>query len=117
MWNCPQCKEWIEKPFVTCWRCGTNHRGEKDPYFVLEEHVEVDPGNERPQFSLRSLFLVMTIVGAVVGALIAPQSIQWIFWSVAAVNILGVIAGLIVTHVLRFPNDGSLSWDDQNGND
>jgi hypothetical protein len=58
------------------------------------------------------MFVCATVAGLIVGVVAVPNSVSFIFWSIVAANVLGLIVGLFVTHVLRFPNDGSFTWRD-----
>lgn len=120
MWNCPNCDEPLEESFAICWQCGTDRQGKVNPNFVpvndgdLTIDSESSKRNGPPQFSLRFLFLFSTAIGAILGLVNAPGSVSFIFWAIIGANLLGLIIGLFVTHILQFPNDGSLTWREQN---
>ena len=118
MWNCPKCDESLYDTFAVCWQCGTDRNGKEDPDFGLE----LDNGNgvteveetERPfrlQFSLRSLFLLVTCTALIVSLSRGiPKVVELVLITIVIANLFGLILGMFVTYVLRIPNDGSLTW-------
>jgi hypothetical protein len=120
-WQCPYCDEPIFEPFDVCWQCGTGKDGKADIMFEPVEDFTPPPepfpefvAEKRPfQFSLRSLFVLTTIICIVLGlAFGMPEILVGVVILVIVVNFFGVLAGLTVTHVFRLPDDGSLFKDE-----
>ena len=67
----------------------------------------------RFRFSLSHLFVV-TIVISLLYALYtySPRLFGMTMLAVIAANVLGLAVGLLVTHVLKIPNDGSNAYDE-----
>lgn len=48
-WQCPNCGEEHDKRFDTCWKCGTDSAGDRDPEFQVSEPVgEPDQAPDSP---------------------------------------------------------------------
>ena len=122
MWNCPKCGESSDDTFAVCWHCGTDRDGNEDPGFRPVSEL-VDAGTElaeteRPQpwqFSLWSLFLLVTCVALILGLIHGlPRVVVEVVVGIVIANLLGLILGFFVTYVLRIPDDGSLpSYDEE----
>lgn len=118
MWRCSNCEELSNDTFALCWQCGADRQGKEDPTFLVDPDVgdaiteqEVTHGF---QFGLSSLFVATACVALCVGfACGLPEVIVLCLAGIGAANLLGLIVGIFVTYVLRFPNDGSLSWDEK----
>lgn len=71
-----------------------------------------------PQFSLRTVFLGVTVL-CVLLALFASSNefVRLLAGCVIAVNVLGGIAGLLVTYVFKLPRDGGYSFQDESSDE
>ena len=107
MWRCPQCNELVDAPLVVCWRCGTAPDGEVHPAFPLKEPARPPPGGETDpdrtpmQFSLRSLFVFVTLCSFLLaaGRCLGGSIIVFIAILIFA-NIFSATVGVIVTPIL-----------------
>lgn len=118
MWNCSKCDEPHSASLDVCWQCGTDRTGTEDREFkpVLDAAIDarkpdtVDT-SPRQQFSLCTLFLLVTCAAVLFGLVRGIPSVVAISaMGVIAANLMGLVAGWFITHVLRFPNDGSRVW-------
>ena len=66
------------------------------------------------QFSLRSVLLAIAVTCVLLALLFSQNPlIRIIATCVIVANGLGLLAGLLVTHVLGLPRDGSYSYSDE----
>ena len=119
MWNCPKCDESLDDTFAVCWQCGTDHNGQEDPDFcaaaengtTVKKLEETEPPL-RWQIGLWILLLLIPWTALIVGLIRGtPDVVGLALVGIIIANLLGLIFGLFVTCVLRFPNDGSLMKD------
>lgn len=116
LWICPKCSEAIDGGFLVCWKCGTDQHGKEDPGFPSQAEDESTPsesGQRRSswQFSLSTLLIITSCAAILLGALrVFPSITKLVIVGGIMGNIFGLILALVVTYVLRIPNDGSLSW-------
>ncbi|MBC8354730.1 MAG: hypothetical protein H8E66_22345 [Planctomycetes bacterium] len=117
MWRCSKCEESSSDTFAVCWHCGTDRHGKEDPTFLVDadvgDAIAEQEVTTRFQFGLRSIFVATACVALFVGfARGLPDVVVLSLAGIGAANLLGLIAGVFVTYVLLFPNDGSLSWNE-----
>ena len=119
MWKCPNCHESLATNFLTCWNCGSDANGKVDTSFapqedVLEEtaplHVERAVPRSGFQFSIRGLLVLTTLTCFAITALTWSRGYRQGIAVALLINLLGFAIGWIVTHVFKFPNDGSRIW-------
>jgi hypothetical protein len=117
MWNCPKCDESIHDNFAVCWQCGTDRNGREEPDFGLQPDngntvMELDETEPplRWQINLWCFFLLVSCAALIVGLIRGiPAVVVLALICIVIANLFGLIVGLFVTHVLGFPNDGSLT--------
>ena len=120
MWNCPQCNASVGEPLAVCWRCGTAADGELHPAFrdglvrpdISPSESSTEPERTRPQFSLRALFVFVTVCAACCSFLKTLCSDEAIAGSILAIlfvvvvgNVLSATVGKIVTPLLPEPDE------------
>jgi len=70
---------------------------------------EHEQAKRRFRFSIRSLLAAMFVIGLTLAFWRFNPTLFWITLTGGiAANVLGAVVALFVTHVLRFPTDGSL---------
>lgn len=123
MWICPKCSEAIDEGFVVCWRCGTDQHGKEDPAFPSQAEDDATSSDSRPQrlpwqFSVSTLLIVVSCAAILLGAFrVFPEITTLVIYGGIIGNIFGLGLALLVTYVLKIPNDGSLSWKDKDPQD
>lgn len=122
MWNCPHCDEAHPDGFGVCWNCGTDRNGVRDQTFravrdgLPEDEATSADRRSQAGFWTRVLFLgglfILSMMSAIVvnGGFATFPYLVVLLAAIALVNLLGAAAGWGLTHICRFPNDGSLTW-------
>lgn len=60
------------------------------------------------KFKLLSLFCVVTVIAFVLAGLTSEiEAVRKVTIAILAINACGLLAGVVVTYVLKFPRDGS----------
>lgn len=111
---CQHCHEEIPDHFELCWNCGASIDGCIPPTASsVSSPASGLPVVEAPEGGTRSggivvLLLVLTTLAPLSLTWFAGLSAVFVFGAVVVTNIIGVVVGLMVTHVWGLPDDGSL---------